>query len=60
MSSVIFFPSFSKVYEVREAFKNKSKDIDTEGRPKIWLSGEEIAEICIEAVSYTHLTLPTN
>mgnify|MGYP000111887437 CR=1 FL=1 len=46
---IIFFPSFSKVYEVREAFKNKSKDIDTEGRPKIWLSGEEIAEICIEA-----------
>ncbi len=46
---LILFPSFSKVEEVREAFKNKCKDLDTEGRPTIHLNGEQIAEICLKA-----------
>lgn len=58
---IIFFPSFSKVEELREKFKNKCKDLDTDGRPKIWLNGEEIAEICIEAgclIGFSHAFTP--
>ncbi len=58
---ILFFPSFSKVEEVREAFSKKCKDLDTEGRPKIWLSGEEIAEICIKAdclIGFAHAFTP--
>ena len=39
---IILFPEFSKVEEVREAFKKNCKNLDTEGRPKIWLNGEQI------------------
>jgi len=46
---IILFPSFSKVEEVRERLKDKCKDLDTEGRPKIHASAEELAEICISA-----------
>ncbi|MFH1682621.1 MAG: phosphotransferase, partial [Candidatus Woesearchaeota archaeon] len=46
---LILFPSFSKVEEVREKFKAKCKNLDSDGRPKIWLNGEEIAEICSES-----------
>jgi len=45
---LIFIPSFSKVEELREKFK-KHTNLDTDGRPKIHLNGEEIAEICIES-----------
>ena len=48
---VILFSSLSKVMEVRERLKNSSKDLDTEGRPKIHLNGEELAEIVFEADS---------
>ena len=46
---IIYFPSFSKVEEIREQFAKKCKNLDSDGRPKIWLKGEEIAEICSEA-----------
>ena len=46
---IIFFPSMSKVEEVREAFQNKCKNLDSDGRPKIWLNGTEIAQICLDA-----------
>ncbi len=46
---IILFPEFSKVEEVIEYFKSKCKDLDTEGRPKIRLNGEEIAEVCVKA-----------
>jgi len=46
---IILFPNFSKVEEVRQAFMNKCKDLDVEGRPTIHLNGEEIAEICLKA-----------
>ncbi len=58
---LILFPSFSKVEEVREAFKNKCKDLDVEGRPTIHLNGEEIAEICLEAdclLGFSHAFTP--
>lgn len=46
---IILFPSLSKVYEVREKMKKSCKNLDSDGRPKIWLNGEEIAEICLDA-----------
>ena len=58
---IILFPSFSKVEEVREQFKNKCKNLDTDGRPKIWLNGEEILEICSKAeclVGFSHAFTP--
>ncbi|WP_048203473.1 TIGR00375 family protein [Methanocaldococcus infernus] len=42
---LLIVPSISKAEELRESFKKYSKNIDTEGRPKIELSGEEIFEI---------------
>ncbi|UCG95029.1 MAG: TIGR00375 family protein [archaeon] len=46
---VIFMPDFSKVEELREKFKGKVLDLDTDGRPRVHLNGEEIAELCIES-----------
>ncbi len=46
---ILFFPSISKVYEVREKFSKSSQNMDTDGRPKIRLDGAEIAEICRES-----------
>ncbi len=46
---IILFPNLSSVEEVREKFKSKCKNLDSDGRPKIWLKGEEIAEICLNA-----------
>lgn len=58
---IILFPEFSKVEELREAFKGKCKDLDTDGRPKIWLNGEGIAELCAEAgclIGFSHAFTP--
>jgi len=58
---LILFPSFSKVYEVREKFKNFCTDLDKEGRPSIHLSASEIAEICLEAgclLGFAHAFTP--
>ena len=46
---IILFPEFSKVEELREKFKTKCKNLDSDGRPKIWMNGEEIAESCKES-----------
>jgi uncharacterized protein (TIGR00375 family) len=46
---LIFFPSMSKVQEVKEAFQNKSKNLDSDGRPNILLNGAEITQICLDA-----------
>jgi len=40
---LIFFPSVSSVEEFIEKIKDKTK-LEIDGRPKLWLSGEEIAE----------------
>ncbi len=42
---LLFFPSLSKVYEFKERVKSKSKNIDSDGRANIRMSGEEIAQI---------------
>ncbi|MBL7148101.1 MAG: TIGR00375 family protein [Nanoarchaeota archaeon] len=58
---IILFPSFSKVEEVREKFKSKCKNLDSDGRPKIWMNGEEIAEICVNAgclIGFSHAFTP--
>lgn len=58
---IILFPSFSKVEEVREKLKNKCKDFESDGRPKIWVNGEELAEICVDAeclVGFAHAFTP--
>ncbi|MEM2974069.1 MAG: TIGR00375 family protein [Candidatus Micrarchaeia archaeon] len=46
---IIFFPSFSKVGELRERLCNNCKDLDIEGRPKLHIGPEELAELCISA-----------
>jgi len=46
---IIFFPNFAKVEELRNSFKKKCKNLDTDGRPNIMLSGEELAEECTKA-----------
>ncbi len=46
---LIIIPDRSKAEELREEFRKSSSSIDTDGRPKIGMSGVEIAEICAEA-----------
>ncbi len=58
---IIFIPSFSKVEELREKFKTKCKNLDSDGRPKIWLNSEELAEACIESgcmLGFAHAFTP--
>ena len=50
-----------KVEEVKERLKNKCKNFDSDGRPKIWVNGEELTEICTEAdclVGFAHAFTP--
>ncbi len=46
---IILFPCLDKVHELREEFSKYTTSLDTDGRPKINLSAEEIAEICNKA-----------
>ncbi|RLG22750.1 TIGR00375 family protein [Methanosarcinales archaeon] len=46
---MLIVPDFSKAEELYERFYHFSNDIDSDGRPKLILSGEEIAEIALEA-----------
>ncbi len=46
---LLIVPSLSKAEELYEFMKPKSKDIDSNGRPSVRLSGEEIAEAAMEA-----------
>ena len=58
---IILFPSFSKVEEVREKLKDKCTNLDTDGRPKLWINGEELAEICVNAdclIGFSHAFTP--
>ncbi len=41
---LLILPSISKAEELYESFKRYSQDIDSDGRPSIRLTGEEIAE----------------
>jgi len=42
---LILLPSISKVEELRDTLKKDSKDIDTEGRPRVSINGAELLEI---------------
>jgi len=42
---LLFFPSLSSVYDFKERIKNKSKNLETDGRPNIDMSGQELAQI---------------
>src|SRR3989344_9614890 len=58
---LIFFPSFSKVAEVKEKFRKYSTDLDKDGRPRLRLSAEQIAEICSSAgclIGFAHAFTP--
>ncbi len=58
---IILFPSMSKVEEVRNKLKSKCKSLDEDGRPKVWLNGEELAEICLESdclIGFAHAFTP--
>jgi uncharacterized protein (TIGR00375 family) len=57
---LILFPSISKVDEIREIF-SKYSSLDSDGRPKISLTGAEIAENCIRAdclIGFAHAFTP--
>ncbi|AHF79841.1 TIGR00375 family protein [Thermococcus paralvinellae] len=45
---VLIFPSIDAVREMREHLRKYSRDIDTEGRPHLNLSGAEIADLANE------------
>ncbi len=45
---VLIFPSIDAVREIRERLRQYSKDIDSEGRPHLNLSGAEIADLANE------------
>lgn len=42
---LIIFPSLSKVYEFKEAITGFARNLNTDGRPHLSLSGEEIVEL---------------
>ena len=42
---LLFFPSLSSVEDFKERIKNKSKNLETDGRPNVNLTGEELAQI---------------
>ncbi|MCJ7445424.1 MAG: endonuclease Q family protein [Methanotrichaceae archaeon] len=46
---LILVPEISKVEELREALGSKSNTVNTDGRPKLIMSGSEIADVAIEA-----------
>jgi len=42
---LLYFPSFPSVLDFKEKIKSKSKNLETDGRPNVAMSGEELAEI---------------
>jgi uncharacterized protein (TIGR00375 family) len=42
---LLYFPSFSAAEEFKKRIKPKSKNLETDGRPNLNMSGEEIAQI---------------
>lgn len=45
---LIMFPSLSSVEEFRAGIKHKSKNISTDGRPMVSMTGAEIAELALD------------
>ena len=42
---LLYFPSFSSVEDFKEQIRSKSKNLETDGRPNVDMSGEELASI---------------
>jgi len=42
---LLYFPSISAVEDLKERIKSKSKNLETDGRPNINMSGEELASL---------------
>jgi len=42
---LLYFPSFSAAEDFKERIRSKSKNLETDGRPNVDMSGEELAEI---------------
>jgi len=42
---LLYFPSVSSALDFKERIKNKSKNLETDGRPNVRLGGEELATI---------------
>lgn len=42
---LVYFPSFSAVEDFKERIKPKSKNLESDGRPNVDMSGEEVAEL---------------
>jgi len=42
---LLYFPSFSSAEDFKERIKSKSKNLETDGRPNVNMSGEELAQI---------------
>jgi uncharacterized protein (TIGR00375 family) len=42
---LLYFPNLSSVIDFKERIKPKSKNLETDGRPNVNMSGEELAEI---------------
>jgi uncharacterized protein (TIGR00375 family) len=42
---LLFFPGFSSVIDFKERIKSKSKNLETDGRPNVSMTGEELAQV---------------
>jgi uncharacterized protein (TIGR00375 family) len=42
---LLYFPSFSNAEDFKERIKSKAKNLETDGRPNVAISGEELAEL---------------
>jgi uncharacterized protein (TIGR00375 family) len=42
---LLYFPDITSVWDFKERIKSKSKNLETDGRPNVGLSGEELAQI---------------
>ena len=42
---LLYFPSVSSVWDFKDRIKNKSKNLETDGRPNVNLTGEELAQL---------------
>ena len=58
---LIYFPGISKVEEFREGVRGKSRNLDMDGRPNIYMNGEELAQLakdCEALIGPAHAFTP--
>jgi len=42
---LLYFPNISSIHDFKERIKSKSKNLESDGRPNIYMNGEELASI---------------